>query len=149
MAETVPLNALGLIIDGDFAGLTVYTRHDLRKVFFPVAPPTKPPSDLQLAQRRRFAAATAAWSRLDPLERRRWEATTNSLIICSTGIGLWISLCLRGEPQLTDTILHQSPYQLSRPPDLSQAQPETANPSSNPLYGRERPLETTPAQHEA
>lgn len=97
MAFGVPVSLLGFIVKGDLAGQTIYTDRHGRKVYFPQAPPNKPPSPLQVVQRARFAAALGNWKALSHQQKAAWEAITLKASLCMTGHNLFIHVSLRGD----------------------------------------------------
>jgi hypothetical protein len=113
MRDLLPL--LGLEVNGDVAGLTVYTRRDGRLVAFPASPPTKPASDRQIVQRTRFRVAMAAWHALDDQSRQAYTAACDALSLCLVGHNLWIALSFQPDDQLWQTIRAQSALDLVRP----------------------------------
>ena len=115
MALRKLLPFLGLNINGDVGGLTVYTRHDGRLVAFPAAPPLKPASVHQLAQRQRFRLAQNAWKNLPKEAQQDYQEACNRLSLCMVGHNLWITLCYQPSENLWRTIIAQSCLPLSQP----------------------------------
>jgi hypothetical protein len=118
MAIALPLSVLGLNINGDLAGMTIYTRADGRKVMFPASPANKPPSPLQQLQRDRFRAALSTWRALPTAQKEHYENASLCLSLCATGLNVWISLCLADRGDLWKTLCVQSHLPLVRPPAL-------------------------------
>jgi hypothetical protein len=87
--------ALGIIASGLLAGHTVYTNKYGRIVHYPVAPPTGPPSSLQLQYRDRFARAQAAWSALTDADKALLELVTHMLSLPLTGQNLYMRLAMQ------------------------------------------------------
>ena len=114
-ALTIDPSLLGFQIAGDLGALTLYTNKRGKIVAFPRAKPCKPPSPLQIVQRRRFAFAQQAWSELSTAEKQAYELTTNRLSLCMTGANLWIHFCLSGKAGLWRTLQRQSGITLAPP----------------------------------
>jgi len=115
MAWVVPWDLIGMLVSGDVAGLTVYTRDDGRKVWFPVAPPDKPPSEMQLHQRERFRDAQAAWGSLSYSERAALEQAAAVLSLPLTGQNLFIHVALTDDQEALSTVERQSGRVLVHP----------------------------------
>lgn len=111
----IPASLLGFIVKGDLAGQTIYTDRHARKVFFPAAPPDKPPSPLQQAQRNRFKAAQADYMDLTDAQKADYELASQRLSLCMTGQNLYIHLALKCDDQLTATLERQSGVYLAYP----------------------------------
>lgn len=106
---------LGFQIAGDLGGLTFYINKRGKLVAFPRVKPCKPPSELQLIQRHRFALAQHSWSELTTSQKEAYELATNRLSICMTGANLWIHFCLSGKKAVWDTVQQQSGIVLAPP----------------------------------
>jgi len=106
------LSLLGLWIKGDLAGLTCYTTRSRKKVFYPEAPPTKPPSPAQVIQRARFRTAQLAWKSLSPQEKQTLEDATNATSLCMTGQNLFISAALQHFDKAYHTVALQARFTL-------------------------------------
>lgn len=100
----VPANALGLIVSGDVAHVTIYTDRHGRKVEYPIAPPTKPPSRLQRIQRDRFRRAQAAWMALSDADKATLERVVANCSLALTGQNLYIALALRNNLRLQESL---------------------------------------------
>jgi len=107
MAETPPLNILGVRVSGDLAGATIYTDRYGKKIWFDKAPPEKPPSLLQRRVRLRFARAVHCWTRLSLHERARWEDASLRLSLPMTGHNTFVSIHLRCDPLAWRTLSRQ------------------------------------------
>ncbi len=108
MALGIPASILGLIVSGDCSGETIYTDRHGRKIHFPVAPPKKPPTQMQIDIRARFTAAQAEYMTLSPIDREDWELLTKRASLCMTGQNLFISVAMRRTYGTLDTIVKQT-----------------------------------------
>lgn len=108
MAYTIPWNLIGLSVSGDFADLTLYTDRFNRKVAFPKAPPEKPPTAQQTAQRSRFTQAQAAWKALDQSQKDSLEEATKKGSLVMTGQNLYISVALMNDTTALKTLERQT-----------------------------------------
>jgi hypothetical protein len=106
---------IGLNVNGDVGGLTVYTRKDGRLIMYPVAPPTKPASEKQLAHRHRFRLAVHAWKELSNYDRELYARACDQLSLCAWGLNLWITLSLQPTQNLWQTICQQTSLPLATP----------------------------------
>lgn len=85
-----PLPALtSLQIQGDAGPYTFYTRTGGQVVFYPFAPPDKPPSPSQIVQRRRLALVAEDWQALDNAEKQKWNAMAKRGRTWMTGYNLY------------------------------------------------------------
>lgn len=100
--------ALAIVASGLIAGHTVYTNKYGRIVYYPVAPPTGPPSSAQLRQRLRFAAAQAAWSALSAPHKAALEQATRVLSLPLTGQNLYIRLAMQTNQEKRLTIIRNT-----------------------------------------
>ena len=106
MKDLLPF--LGLNVNGDVAGLTIYTRRDGKQVAYPVAPPLTPASPLQAARRAAFRDAMTAWRLLPQPEKDKYRAVCDALGLCMLGHNLFINLRLHPNPELFKTLQQQS-----------------------------------------
>jgi len=116
VAQQPPKNLFtlfGLHIGGDFGPFTFYKSKRRRLVFFKKAPPDKPPSEKQIAQRNRFRLVAAAWSTLTPYQRAQWTIAARRASLCMTGYDLFVHFKLKPDPHklnhlqsITDTVLN-------------------------------------------
>ena len=97
----------GLRISGDIGGLTVYTDRFGKKVAYPKAPPDKPPSPLQIQQRRRFTASQKEYGLLNQAQKLAYENLTKAASLCMTGQNLFIHVALCHAFQLLLTLMRQ------------------------------------------
>lgn len=111
-----PANLLGFVVSGDIAGQTIYTDRFMRKVVFPQAPPTKPPTPMQVIQRCRFATAVANWHAATESQRVGFEQISLKASLCMTGLNLWISVSLQGTVLMLDTLCKQTGIFVDDPP---------------------------------
>lgn len=98
------LNFLGFRPTGDLADLTCYTSKRNRIVWFPKAPPQKPPSVLQIRNRNRFRLAAAAWQRKTQEQRNEWNAAARHCHLSLSGYTLWVFWQLRRDEDVIRTI---------------------------------------------
>jgi hypothetical protein len=106
---------LGLNINGDVGGLTVYTKKNGRMVAYPSAPALKPPTPRQATQRHRFRLAMHGWWLLSEYDRLKYQQACDQLSLCMVGHNLWICLCFQPTDELWQTIQAQSGFPLSPP----------------------------------
>jgi hypothetical protein len=109
------IHCLGLEVNGDLDGLTIYTRRDGKVVSYYASPALKPPSPAQRTQRDRFAIAYHSWRDLDPAAKQALTDATNACSLTMTGLNLWICLCLQPDESLYHTICAQTRLPLPRP----------------------------------
>lgn len=84
------LNVLGLLLQGDIAGITCYTKILGHKVYFLAAPPKVPASPAQQHQRNRYRNAARVWRSMDPAERDNWRRVALLARLRVTGYDLFI-----------------------------------------------------------
>jgi hypothetical protein len=118
MAFGIPVSAIGMVVSGDLAGMTIYTDRFCRKVWFPQAPPCEPPSPMQVKQRWRFKQAMANWVAQSDQVKADWEAITLKASLVMTGHNLWIHVSLRMAYQLLSTLSHQTGVTVANPPPV-------------------------------
>lgn len=116
MGFGIPASMLGLVVSGDLAGQTIYTDRHGRKTFFVQAPPLKPPSPMQLAQRARFRVALENWALASTSDRSGYEAISLAAGLCMTGLNLWIHVSLQGSLQFLATLQRQTGISVGDPP---------------------------------
>ena len=115
MAYTVPWHLIGLQISGDIGPYTIYTDRHARKVVFPKAPPKEPPSEFQIDLRARFKSAQAEYMAQTDQVKAEIEAATKKLSIPLTGQNLWISIAMKANFEVLQTIRDQSGINLATP----------------------------------
>lgn len=108
MAFTPPWQLLGIWVSGDVGGITIYTDKNHRKVAFPKAPPDKPPSPEQVAQRARFKTAQANWKALTLAEKTSLEEVTKTAYIVMTGQNLFMSVSMTNDQAGYETLQRQT-----------------------------------------
>lgn len=108
MAMANRLDLLGMTVSGDFAGLTIYTDRHGRKVWYPQAPPTNPPTQRQQYRRQLFKLAVMSYKSLTQHERDALERAVQKTNLCLTGQNLWISCCLNSDLARYQTIARQA-----------------------------------------
>jgi len=99
---------LGLVIWGDIADLTLYRAHDGRFVIFSKTWPDKPPSPLQITQRKRLAVAAYDWKRLSGDHRDQWNAAARRASLAMTGYNLFVHFSLTPDPTCKATLERQT-----------------------------------------
>lgn len=104
MARTLPFQFFGIWVSGDIDETTIYTDRFGRKVWFPKAPPDKPPSSRQVHQRARFQTAQQNWKALTADEKLALETITLASNIIMTGQNLYISVALRNDSAALATL---------------------------------------------
>lgn len=92
MKTTLPryLNFLGLNIQGDIDGITCYRSSRGAVIWFPRAPPKKPPSELQIWQRDRWRAILDDWLALPAATQANWMLITERASLSLHGLNLYI-----------------------------------------------------------
>lgn len=106
---------MGTTVSGDLGDYTIYTDRYGRKVAYPRSPPTKPPSESQVIQRARFAAAIADWIALAEDTRFDWERASLRSSICMTGHNLYIHFALVRHDRVRQTLERQTGLTLPAP----------------------------------
>lgn len=99
---------LGFSQTGDLGPYTVYTSVRRQPVWFYKSPPQKPPSDRQIQQRLRFAAAAEAWQQMGHSQRRTWSAAARKAGLYLSGYNLWIYYQITRNAAIIRTIEHQT-----------------------------------------
>lgn len=109
MHEITPLlRFLGMRPTGDLGPLTIYTNKRGRMVAFPKAPPEKPASLFQTAQRNRFRAAGTLWRTLTEDQKHEWQAAADIAGLYCTGYNLFLYYVLTRDDSTIRTIEHQT-----------------------------------------
>jgi hypothetical protein len=96
------LNFFGVIIQGDFADITCYRSKNGTLIWFPKAPPRKPPSELQIDQRDKWSDIIENWVELPQATRDKWELVCQRESLWISGINLYIWW----RCSLDDSIIH-------------------------------------------
>lgn len=109
--KTVPTSVLqfmGLSIQGDIDGITCYrsARHGV--IWFPKAPPTKPASPLQLAQRVKWRRILDDWLALSDAVRRNWMLITERATLSLHGLNLYIWWRCAEDDSIIETLQRQT-----------------------------------------
>jgi hypothetical protein len=84
------LTLLGFNATGDLGPLTAYTSRRAGTVWFPKAPPLKPPSIPQIRMRDRMRLAAQAWKALSNEARQRWHDACRRAHLYIHGYNLWV-----------------------------------------------------------
>lgn len=90
-AVTSLLSFLGLAIQGDLDGITCYRSKRGTVIWYPQAPPTTPPSDLQQWNRDRWAEWIDDWMGLGSPTRQKWIELTSKAHLRITALNLYIA----------------------------------------------------------
>src|SRR5216684_5549072 len=88
------LTVIGVYVAGDLGDLTVYTNKNGRIIWFPRSPPTKPPTEKQIAQRNRFKRARQNYDELSESDKESWEELCRLNHLDLTGQNAYLSLSL-------------------------------------------------------
>ena len=102
------LSLLGLRPTGDLGPLTSYTSKRGIKVWFLKAPPLKPPSPRQLAQRAKFKVVARLWRAIGEAQRQQWRSAERRGRLVITGYNLFLWYHLGGDPNVIRTIERQT-----------------------------------------
>jgi len=108
MAFTYPINLLGTTVSGDVGGMTAYTDRFGKKVFYPKAPPDKPPSEWQARLRNAFKLAQQEFMGLTPQQKADWETLIKASSLCMTGQNLFIHTAMIKDFDVLETIERQT-----------------------------------------
>jgi hypothetical protein len=84
------LNFFGVRIQGDIGTITCYRSSRRGLVWFPKAPPTCPPSDLQADQRDKWKDIIEDWTELTDAARAAWSLIVERASLSLTGFNLYI-----------------------------------------------------------
>jgi len=106
---------LGWNTQGDLGPFTFYTSTRNALVWYLRAPPTKPPTQLQLLQRAAWTAAATAWSAQTDATRANWELASKRAHLRITGLNLWMYWLLMRDDAAIQTIEHQTGLTLLPP----------------------------------
>jgi len=115
MAFTYPIDLLGFTVSGDIGGLTAYTDRFGKKVFYPKAPPDKPPSPMQAKLRAAFKSAQAEFMGLSPQAKIDWEVLISRSGLCMTGQNLFIHTAMIKDFDVLETIERQAKQNVVHP----------------------------------
>lgn len=107
-AETAVLKIIGFSPTGDLGPLTGYTSKRRKAVWYLKAPPDKPPTCWQIAQRNKFRALARVWTALQPSQRASWMEAARKARLSITGYNLFIWYQLRQDTKAIETIQRQS-----------------------------------------
>lgn len=102
------LKLLGFNTQGDLGPWTFYTSKRKGLVFFQKAPPTKPPSFLQVHQRNKFRLTAMLWRWLTPQQRKNWELVSKRLSLRITGYNLFTYYVVTGDEAAIETVQTQA-----------------------------------------
>lgn len=99
---------LGWNTQGDLGPYTFYTSKRKGLVWYDKAPPTCPPTQLQLLQRSRWTAAAQAWTAASPATREAWNLATTRAHLRIGGLNLWMYHQLSYDTPAIQTIERQT-----------------------------------------
>jgi hypothetical protein len=102
------ISTLGFRPTGDIGGYTFYSRGAKRTVFFAKAPPRKPASYLQRANRYRMAAIARSWSNAPPAVRAAWDQLARRTRLKITAYDLFQHHYTRPQDLVLPTLLRQA-----------------------------------------
>lgn len=109
MHEISPLlRFLGMRPTGDLGPLTIYTSKRNKMVAFPKAPPEKPASLFQRAQRNRFRVVGRLWQTLTKDQRDEWQAAATAARLYCTGFNLFLYYTITRDEAAILTIERQT-----------------------------------------
>lgn len=83
------IGLLGLYPSGDLGPYTIYTSKRHKIVFFPKAPPKKPPTELQRRERAIFTSVAFLWRALPAATRADWKLATQRARLTISGYNLF------------------------------------------------------------
>lgn len=99
---------LGWNTQGDLGPYTFYTSKRKGLIFYAKAPPTSPPSPLQLLQRDRWRNAAEAWTAAAAATREVWNLASARARLRIGGCNLWMFHRLTGDDAAIRTIERQT-----------------------------------------
>jgi hypothetical protein len=108
---------MGTQITGDVGPLSIYTTRGGRRVAYPHAPPTTPPTYAQSWQRTRLTMAALAWTQLPAADKTNWNLATQRTGIRLAGMQLFVACALAGDRGCYATIARQAGVTLEPLPE--------------------------------
>lgn len=99
---------LGLRIQGDLDGITCYRSKGGGIIWFPRAPPTKPPSELQEAQRAKWKQILLDWLDLPAATRLAWMHLALRAHLRIHGLNLYIWWRCSQDDRIIQTLQRQT-----------------------------------------
>ncbi|HDZ22775.1 hypothetical protein LCGC14_1469940 [marine sediment metagenome] len=102
------LNFLGIGIQGDLDGITCYRSSRGALIWFPRAPPEKPPSELQIWQRERWRAILDDWNALPASTRSDWMLITERASLYIHGLNLYLWWRCSQDDTVIETLQRQT-----------------------------------------
>jgi hypothetical protein len=109
------LKYLGLWAGGDLGAYTIYQTKHGKRVMYPRAPPTEPPTPAQQTQRSRFSIALRRWRALTQADRNAWEALSKQAHLIATGLNLYLHLSLTPDRDAWLTLVARTQTTLTAP----------------------------------
>lgn len=102
----IPL--MGLNIQGDIGPFTCYKSRKKRIIWFPKAPPEKPPSLLQRLNHDRWSAAAQFWRNLTPAARSNWTLLAHQANLRISGYNLFLYWFVKNDRSIVDTLIRHT-----------------------------------------
>jgi len=99
---------LGWQVQGDLAGITIYTSHRKKLVWFPKSPPKVRPSLGQQVTRSKFTQASFAWWALTPAKRADWMRAADAARLRIHGYNLFVYWSTKKDNPTIETIERQT-----------------------------------------
>lgn len=84
------LHLLGLRIQGDLGPYTCYRSSQRGMIWYPRAPPMKPPSDAQVDQRDKWRDQIEDWTELTAAQRQNWMNLASRANLHMHGFNLYL-----------------------------------------------------------
>lgn len=84
------LNFLGMNIQGDLDGITCWRSARGAIIWYPRAPPRKPPSPLQVLQRQKWTDILVDWNNFTEAQRQAWLDLADQAHTRITGLNLYL-----------------------------------------------------------
>lgn len=111
MAKLLPpaiYHVMGLILAGDMGPFTFYTNKNKKHVFYPKAPPEKPPTIFKLRHYQRWKNAAWQWSNMPQTTRDDWNLAAARAHTRISGYNLWIYWITTHDRPALETVERQS-----------------------------------------
>src|SRR4030042_5782615 len=88
----------GFNCQGNFGPFTIYVNRHRKMIWYLTTPQKEPPTYYRDMQKRKLAAAAAAWNALSSEQRATWILAAGRLRLRIPGYDLWTYLALRPHP---------------------------------------------------
>lgn len=102
------LHLIGLQVQGDIDGITCYRSARKPLIWYPRAPPLKPPSDLQDDQRDKWKDQLENWMELPDAERLAWMQLASRAHLRIHGLNLYLWWRSSYDDPAIHTLEHQT-----------------------------------------